>query len=65
MEKIYVDGMVLSLSVRTCRICGAKYKWDTQCGSDLRCCSEACESDWLSYIEDMEKEPIQLVEWEE
>lgn len=36
------------LEVRICCICGNKYDYPNDCGSDLRCCSAKCGEDLLN-----------------
>lgn len=56
--------MFIKLEERTCRICQSIYKYDIEDGSDLGCCCQECEEDWLAFEAEME-ETINLIEWEE
>jgi hypothetical protein len=37
---------------RTCRVCGGKYQYPKDDGSDLGCCCDACEEDWILFETD-------------
>lgn len=65
MEKIYVGYDTIVLEERKCRICNSTYKYDKEDGSDLGCCCQECEEDWIAFENDQINFYTDLEEWEE